>query len=187
MAEVPLKKDVTHPYKRLQHLAGRYVLKSLFEDFPLDEIALADTHKPFLPGEQYHFSISHCGNFAAAIASTQKRVGIDIELETPRIKSIVPRFLGPDEIRFLSGWEHLTQFHLQMTTVLWSAKEAIYKWHGSRQMDFKKHMYLNGPVVYHSNEKIVLPFLFDQEEKVPLTLQARIFDPLVLAWVETEA
>jgi hypothetical protein len=27
---VPLKRDITHPHKRLQHLAGRYLLRFLF-------------------------------------------------------------------------------------------------------------------------------------------------------------
>ena len=47
--------------KRLQHLAGRYLLYALFDDFPLEEIVIADTRKPFLENEKYHFSISHCG------------------------------------------------------------------------------------------------------------------------------
>jgi 4'-phosphopantetheinyl transferase EntD len=72
---VPLKQQVTHPYKRLQHLAGRMLLPELFEDFPLKEIIIADTRKPFLEDEVYHFSISHCGNFAGAIASRRNRVG----------------------------------------------------------------------------------------------------------------
>lgn len=185
LEKVPLKKEVSHPYKRLQHLAGRYLLPLLFDDFPLDEIAIADTRKPFLPGERYHFSISHCGNYAAAIASSRKRVGVDIELETPRMHAISAKFLAPDERDFLDEWEHLTQLHLQLTTILWSAKESIYKWHGNGQMDFRKHMYLHGPIVYHSSERIEMPFLFNKEISLPMTVQARIFDPLVLAYVVT--
>ena len=82
LAKVPLKKDVSHPHKRLQHLAGRYLLPELFPDFPLEEIVIADTKKPFLENEKYHFSISHCGNFAAAIVSSRDRVGVDIEMVT---------------------------------------------------------------------------------------------------------
>ena len=71
LQKVPIKKDVSHPHKRLQHLAGRYLLTCLFPDFPLEEVLIADTRKPFLPNEAYHFSISHCGDFAAAIASNR--------------------------------------------------------------------------------------------------------------------
>ena len=46
---VPLQRSITHPHKRLQHLAGRYLLPFLFPDFPHEEIEIADTRKPFLP------------------------------------------------------------------------------------------------------------------------------------------
>ena len=71
LEKVPLKRDVSHPQKRLQHLAGRYLLTELFADFPLEEILIADTRKPFLADEKYHFSISHCGQYAAAIVSSK--------------------------------------------------------------------------------------------------------------------
>ncbi len=92
LEKVPLQNNVSHPYKKLQHLAGRYLLPVLFEDFPLEEIIIADTKKPFLENEKYHFSISHSGNFAAAVVSSKNRVGVDIELITPRIKNISEKF-----------------------------------------------------------------------------------------------
>jgi hypothetical protein len=50
LAKVPLKQDVTHPFKRRQHLAGRYLLSFLYPDFPVEEIRIADTRQPFLAG-----------------------------------------------------------------------------------------------------------------------------------------
>ena len=185
LQKVPLRKNVTHPYKRLQHLAGRFLLPNLFENFPLEEIEIADTRKPYIPGERSHFSISHCGNYSAAIASSVNRVGVDIELVTPRMYDIASKFLNADEQHFLKEWEPITQVHLQLLTVLWSAKESIYKWFGVGQMDFKRHMYLNGPIVFEANEWITLPFLFDKGETIPMIVRARIFDPLVLAYVVT--
>jgi phosphopantetheinyl transferase len=185
LEKVPLKKDVSHPYKRLQHLAGRYLLPTLFEDFPLSEILIADTRKPFLQGERYHFSISHCGNFAAAIVSSTSRVGVDIELVTPRMFTISSKFLNEEEKQYLNDWEHLTKLHLDLTTVLWCAKESVFKWYGLGQVDFKKNMRLNGPLVFKADEWIDLPFVFEKNETVPLKIEARIFDPLVLAWVLT--
>jgi len=183
--KVPLKSDVSHPYKRLQHLAGRYLLPVLFDDFPLEEILIADTNKPFLESEQYHFSISHCGNFAAAIVSSRQRVGIDIEWVSPRIQGISPKFLHDHEKVFLYDWEPLSQIHLELTTMLWCAKESIYKWYGLGQLDFKQHMQLSGPVIFRPDEWIELPFSFSRQEEVSLKIEARIFDQLVLAWVIT--
>ena len=98
LEQVPLQREITHPHKRLQHLAGRYLLRFLFPDFPFEEILIADTHKPYLPEEQYHFSISHCGNYAAAIVSSTQRVGIDIEIPTPKVLRITHKYLHPEEL-----------------------------------------------------------------------------------------
>ena len=187
LKKVPLKKGVSHPYKRLQHLAGRYLLPVLYDDFPLEEILVADTRKPFLENEQYHFSISHGGNFAAAIVSSTKRVGVDIELVSPRIVHISHKFLHPDEKAFLNDWAHLPKMHLELTTVMWSAKEAIYKWYGLGGVDFKQHMQLTGAVTFAADETIVMPFTFMKDgAAMPLTVEARVFDQLALAWVTSE-
>lgn len=187
LQKVPLKKGVSHPYKRLQHLAGRYLLPELFDDFPLEEILVADTRKPFLENEQYHFSISHGGNFAAAIVSSTHRVGVDIELVSPRIVAISHKFLHPVEKAFLDDWAHLPKMHLELNTVLWSAKEAVYKWHGLGGLDFRQHMQLSGAVTFDPMETIVMPFTFKKDGQMPVSLmvEARIFDQLALAWVVT--
>lgn len=185
LRKVPLKQQVTHPYKRLQHLAGRMLLPELFEDFPLQEIIIADTRKPFLEDEEYHFSISHCGNFAAAIASRENRVGVDIELVSPRLKGISAKFLTEGERKYLEKWQYLSTLHLQMITIIWSAKEAIFKWYGSGNVDFRKHIVLDGVIVTGSDEWITIPFLFKKDHNVSLKVMARTFDGLVLAYVLT--
>ncbi len=185
LSSVSLHQDVTHPYKRLQHLAGRYLLPVLFDDFPLEEILVADTRKPYLPGEKYHFSISHCGNYAAAIASSTNRVGIDIELVTPRIERISPKFLSEEEKAYLAQWELFDQLQLEMTTVIWSAKEAVYKWYGLGGLDFKTHMQLSGPLKYKSNQWMEIPFRFNLGQPLEVQLEAKIFEPLVMAYLVT--
>lgn len=186
LEKVPVKKEVSHPYKRLQHLAGRYLLPVLQPDFPLASIEIADTRKPFLPGEKYHFSISHCGNHAAAIVSSRSRVGVDIEMVTPRMQSIKSKFLHPKELEYLRDFEEMTQLHLQLLCLLWSAKESIYKWHGNGQLDFSEHMQLSGPIVFRSNEWFDLPFQFKKGAAIDLMVEARLFDHLALSWVQTE-
>ena len=80
LKEVPLKREISHWHKRLQHFAGRLLLKELYPDFPLRLIKIADTKKPFLEDEPFHFSISHCGDYAAAIVSKTHRVGVEIHV-----------------------------------------------------------------------------------------------------------
>ena len=97
LSNVPLQSEVTHPLKRLQHLAGRFLLQFLCPGFPYELIRIADTRKPYLPNEQYHFSISHCGDYAAAIVSSDQRVGVDIEITSEKAEKIKDKFLTQNE------------------------------------------------------------------------------------------
>jgi phosphopantetheinyl transferase len=180
LAKVPLKRDVSHPHKRLQHLAGRYLLPTLFEDFPLEEILIADTRKPFLPDEQYHFSISHCGNYAAAIASSEQRVGIDIEQSTEKILRIIHKFLNEEEKLFLNEPMSSSQL-LQTATLLWSAKEAMFKWYGDGGVDFRKHMHISE--INGTDEEGKLKCLFQKEKPALLDVKYRFLKNVVMSWV----
>jgi phosphopantetheinyl transferase len=180
---VPVKQDVTHPYKRLQHLAGRFLLRELYEDFPLEEILIADTKKPFLKNEKYHFSISHSGYFAAAIASPVHRVGVDVELVTPRIANITQRFLNEEEHNFLDSYKEMEHIYFDLATILWSAKEAVFKWYGDGQVDFRQHMQLQLPIFFEPSEWMTLPFLFRKGIGRPLVVHARLFESHALAYV----
>lgn len=179
---VPLKKDVSHPHKRLQHLAGRYLLPGLFANFPLEEIQIADTRKPFLENEQYHFSISHCGDFAAAIASSQYRVGVDIELITSKIERVRHKFLSTEELNFVLHHKPISEM-LTMLTVMWSMKEAVFKWYAIGEVDFIKHIQIQ-PFVFN-NEGGCVDVKFNKNESRQLQLHYRLFDRIVLAWVLT--
>lgn len=137
---VPVQQSITHPHKRLQHLAGRYLLRYLFPDFPYEEILIADTRKPYLANEKYHFSISHCGDYAAAIVSKTLRVGIDIELYTERVHKIKHKYLHPIELQFVNTIA--TDQQTKLLTLLWSAKEAMFKWWGNGDVDFSEVMQL---------------------------------------------
>jgi phosphopantetheinyl transferase len=175
--KVPEHRKVTHPHKRLQHLAGRFLLQFLFPDFPNELIQIADTRKPFLPDEQYHFSISHCGNYAAVIVSKDKRVGIDIEIPTEKIAGIMYKFLSAKEHELF----HLIEpdkGRISLATLLWSAKEAVFKWHGGGGVDFRREIQLKQQ--HESKETIDCFFSINNTE---LTVHYRQFDQLALAWV----
>ena len=98
LKKVSVRKEVLHPHKRLQHLAGRYLLQLLHPDFPFHLIEIAASKKPLLSNGKLHFSISHCKDFAATIVSENKAVGIDVELITPKIELVKERFLRASEL-----------------------------------------------------------------------------------------
>jgi phosphopantetheinyl transferase len=174
---VPVHRDVTHPHKRLQHLAGRFLLQYLFPDFPYDLIRIADTKKPFLPRSEYQFSISHCGDYAAAIVSRDRRVGIDIEIARPLVEQLVPKFLSDAEKEMLSS----SSIEID-ATIFWSVKEAVFKWHGAGAVDFRQHTQIKG----FDNGKQSIGVFFSKNN-TSLEVHYRQFEQLVLAWVTTPA
>ncbi|HLF44922.1 MAG TPA: 4'-phosphopantetheinyl transferase superfamily protein [Chitinophagaceae bacterium] len=179
LGTVPQHRNVTHPHKRLQHLAGRFLLQFLFPGFPNELIQIADTRKPFLPDEKYHFSISHCGDFAAAIVSKDSRVGIDIEIPVEKILRIQNKFLSEEEkTEFSIVNEGLLTPDSRLPTLLWSAKESVFKWYGNGTVDFKRHIQLQNQ---HS-EKGMINCLFSKNN-TDLVIHYHQFDHLVLAWV----
>jgi phosphopantetheinyl transferase len=171
-SNVPLHRDVTHPHKRLQHLAGRFLLQFLFPDFPYDLVQIADTRKPFLPDEQYHFSISHCGDYAAAIVSRTSRVGIDIEITVDKIQKLMDKFLSVEDQLLL------TSINASQLTLLWSAKESIFKWYGEGNVDFRRHI----KIQQIHQDRIETWF---EKTNQQLIINYTQFTPVTLAWIAT--
>jgi phosphopantetheinyl transferase len=187
LQQVPLQRSITHPHKRLQHLAGRWLLKFLFPDFPNNEILIADTRKPYLPYEQYHFSVSHCGEYAAAIVSSDHRCGIDIENVSDKIERVSHKFIHASEKSWLRQFASEKQLSaLQLYTTLWSAKESVFKWYSLGGIDFKENMQLSNYIT-SNNYQLLLPFFFQKDIEASLQIHARFFDDLVLSWVITKA
>lgn len=176
--KVPLPvQHISHPHKKLQHLAGRYLLQELFPGFPYHLIEIADTRKPFLPNEAYHFSISHCGNYAAVLISKDRRVGVDIEIVTNKADKIKAKFLNQIE---LNNIQHST-FNIQYSTLLWSCKEAVFKWYGDGGVDFKNHIHLQFDELNDDRGEMACVFTKKKEETLYLSYQK--LNNLWLAWV----
>jgi phosphopantetheinyl transferase len=193
LEKVPQHRDITHPHKRLQHLAGRFMLQELYPDFPYDLIRIADTRKPFLSNEAYHFSISHCAEYAAAIVSSTQRVGIDVELTTSKMERIAPKFLHPDEQQLLIDTKELlhTRFALHalnkdqwlLHTLFWSAKEAVYKWFGLGGVQFNEQIIIKG---IDLNVQGVMQCYFRHDIQLPVTVNYRVFGDLCISWVDND-
>ena len=194
LQQVPLQRTITHWHKRLQHLAGRLLLKELYPEFPIGEILIADTKKPFLESEDWHFSISHSGDYAAAMVSKEWRVGVDVEWNNPKIVEIRNKFLGAEELvvgseQLAVAPEELKMFNdqysminIQLLTLCWSVKEAVYKWWGIGGVDFKKDIVIKSisgdadqgivNCVFKNNTKLNVHFLHFNDNYLTWVLTA---------------
>jgi len=182
LEKVSIQKEITHRHKRLQHLAGRYLLQILYPGFPVQLIETAESKKPFLPGQNLHFSISHCGDFAAAIISKDKLVGIDVELAFAKIENIKNKFLSPAELEIVArAGLRLNMKNYVLLTLFWSVKETIFKWYGKGKIDFKNNMIIQN-FSFKNDEKFV-EARFEKEQTALLRIDFKFFENLCLTWV----
>lgn len=182
LEKVSVQKEITHPHKRLQHLAGRYLLQILHPGFPFELIAITESRKPLLSNGKLHFSISHCADFAAAIISKDKSVGIDVELITPKIESIKNKFLSQKEIDLISKKNDEFKFmNYELLTLCWSTKESIFKWYGKKQVDFKKNMIIDD--LLFENHHGMIESHFQKQQRTDLEVEFKFFEDLCLTWV----
>lgn len=188
LQQVPLQREITHPHKRLQHLAGRFLLKNLFPHFPVELIKIADTNKPFLENESYHFSISHCNDYAAVIVSKKERVGVDVEIPSFKIHRIKNKFLSQEELKMFEDANSLQTSNIKhqtpnaKLTLMWCCKEAVYKWWSYGGVDFSEKIKLQ-PFQLQPCGNLSVHFLLG--EKNHLSLHYKIFDNLCMAWLKT--
>lgn len=122
--------------RRLEWLAGRYLLHVLSGRDVRGACIRDDWGKPHLQDSLYEISISHTTGRAAVIAGP-KPVGVDIQELVEKIERIAQKFMRPDELESLRPPYRLEHLH-----VYWGAKESLYKAYGKRQLDFREHIFI---------------------------------------------
>ncbi len=127
--ETGLLSAINNEKRRTEHLAGRYLLRLLQPGFPIHLIAKDDQEKPRIPGDEFHFSISHSWPWVAVVTDRSGPAGIDIQTWHPRITDIQHKYLSPAE-QLLVGTD------TKRITLAWCAKESAYKWNGRRGVEF---------------------------------------------------
>lgn len=134
-----------YPIRRLEWLAGRWLLHQLSESDERLPLAKDAFSKPFFPENQdLSCSLSHSKGSVAAYLLTQKnkekptRMGCDIQVMTEKMKRVSLKFLRPEEKNWVESRPDLNE--LELLHLFWSAKESLYKAHGMKQLDFRAHI-----------------------------------------------
>lgn len=83
-----------------------------------------------------HISITHSHQFTGIIISKTEEVGIDIEKQRDKIVRIANRFTPLEEYRTLANTEAL----IRKLTIVWGAKESLYKIYAQQGLSFLKHI-----------------------------------------------
>lgn len=176
--ETRVRPLISNAHKRLQHLAGRYLLKLIEPSFPINKIEILQSKKPHLPEKEFHFSISHCRDFVAVFIAPQP-VGVDVELVDEKVNRIKNKFLSVEELQLLNGLNGAD--YLKTLTLFWSCKETMFKWYGKGRVDFKKN--LNIKNFHFQNEKGKVEAIFKKEKEIQLNIDFCFLNDLCVAWI----
>ena len=137
--------SITNPYKRLEYLAGRLLLKHLLTQWDMDYKGIVkDAHgKPFLRDHNIHISMSHSYPYVAAVVDKDQTTGIDLEQPKEKLLKIAARVLNAAELQDAS---HDITKHC----IYWCAKEALIKIYGKKDLILSKNI-------------AILPFLMQKK------------------------
>jgi phosphopantetheinyl transferase len=113
------------------------------------------------------------------LVSSTHRVGIDAELITPRLEKIKHKFLHPAELRFVNSQPPNKQ--LRLLSILWGAKEAMFKWYGVGEVDFSEMMRICSFELKTEGELDAAFLKEDLQQK--LVLHYKLMNDLTLVWV----
>lgn len=116
--------------RKQEWLATRVLLNKLLGFYP--QIKYGENGKPFLGNSSYKISISHTKGYAA-VCMSKHPTAIDIEIPSQRVNKISKRFVHPKEEAFIDDASRI-----KYLTILWSAKEALYKYYNIFGVEFKE-------------------------------------------------
>lgn len=128
-------KLITNEAYRNQWLSARrlaFNCKQLIKKEKVKEILKNEVGRPYLKESSLHISLSHNQNIAAVMFSTES-CGIDVELFREKIIRVQRKFLNKDELEAYSD-------EVKFLTLIWSAKESIYKMLGIPGLIFKEQI-----------------------------------------------
>ena len=117
---------------RKAYLSVRHLLA--IAQYTDEDLSYNEHGKPKL-SDGVEISITHSGQYAAIILSS-KPVGIDIEKQRDKIERIAHKFVSSKEEEYLLAIAE----RIKALTIIWGAKESIYKLYGEKGLSFKQHM-----------------------------------------------
>ena len=154
-----------------QFLAVRKILQL---ENPSYKIRYDESGKPSINSD-LNISISHSNRMAAIVFSGYSRVGIDIELRESKIIKIKDKFLNEYE-----KLKNEFQSDLDYLTMIWTAKESIYKALGIKGVSFSDDI-----IIKNINENKGQGYYINGKEKYKFELIFFSIDDYILCYAQS--
>ena len=131
--ELEMLDRFTHNPRKIEWLSVRVLLKAMTGT----ELSIYynGNRKPFIKDNSYYISISHSRDLTSILLSRDKKVGIDLEYMSHRIRSIAQKFIN-DKDEITADEEH-KKYHMY---IHWCAKETLYKICVKQDINFKDNL-----------------------------------------------
>lgn len=169
---------VRHPQKKIEYSNSRFCLKTLCENVSIRYAGIVKDKngKPFLMNyPDISIAISHIKTHAATVVALQKEavVGIDLEQISDKIVKMAPRVLHSKELDY-------AQQNAVQLTVIWSAKETLYKLQGRKGITFRNQLFIHPFVLEKSGQLLGEMHLDTRSYWVELTYE--VYSNFVLTY-----
>ena len=120
--------------RKKEYLGLRFSLKKCLDNQEY-KVIYSEEGKPLLENGKFHVSFSHAGNWNVAVSHPTKKVGIDIEIPSEKLRRVYEKFLSAEEQQ-----DFPKSCDLETLCLLWSSKEALFKIIGNEAVDFAKQL-----------------------------------------------
>ena len=134
-ADLQKLSKIQAPNRRCEWLCVRWLLQRISPTY--FEIRYHESGKPYVHEAPFSISISHCNDIVCIVINESGGcVGVDCEQIAQRVVKVKHKFLTAQETILAAKNE------LLYSTIIWSAKEALYKLYEIGEIDFKEHLHV---------------------------------------------
>ena len=131
-----LVSPIKNGQRRMEHLAGRFLLTQMLPEIDLGEIVIDAAGKPHGPAHWgVHFSLSHSFPFVACLVHQTEPCGIDIQVPKESVLELQDKFLTAEE-------KALFNDRAEKVLWAWSVKESLYKKAQRANIELKRDLHI---------------------------------------------
>lgn len=161
--------------RQLEFLVTRIMLRKVFPD---ERIFYSTCGAPYLEHPMRYISVAHSKKFGCLMHSNHP-CAVDVETIESKALRIAGRFLGEYERKFISDEQPAKD-----ATLLWSAKESLYKLLKMEGIEFSKQLIVHE--INNNAQRKITASIITEKSHTNHELAYEFFDDQVLTWTIDE-